>query len=116
MSSYLPSPATIALAAGWSDAGQNYFFYPLMGEELQNDVVYVPLNRTAPPGSRAYVRRENGRFDEWLTRLRARHVDLVFVQAPWPVEDAWMRAHDDLFTIRSQDASYRIYALRPAAS
>ena len=109
---HLASPATIALAGGWSEAGQNYFFYPLMGSRLQNRVTYVPLNDAAAPGSREYVRRLNGRFAEWLAGLRARRVDLVFIQAPWPVEDGWMRAHPVLFTVVSEGTGYRIYSLR----
>jgi hypothetical protein len=113
----LGTPRTIALAGGWRDAGQNYFWYPLLGSRLQNDVVYVPLSRGAAPGSADYVRREHGVPDEWIAGLAERRVDLVFVQAPWPVEDEWMRERTEAFSPVSQGEGYRVYAVRssPAA-
>ena len=103
------SPAVIALTAGWHDAGENWFFYPLMGRRLQNTVTYVPLSRAGQIGSPDFVRRENGRFSEWTDELRARRITMVFVQAPWPVEDDWMRERPDLFALRQGGNSVRVY-------
>jgi hypothetical protein len=103
------SPAVIALTAGWHDAGENWFFYPLMGSRLQNTVTYVPLSHAGQIGSPDFVRRENGRASEWRDELRARRVTMVFVQAPWPVEDEWMRASPESFTLRQSASAFRVY-------
>jgi len=103
------SPAVIALTAGWHEAGENWFFYPLMGSRLQNTVTYVPLSHAGQIGSADFVRRENGRASEWRDELRVRRITMVFVQAPWPVEDEWMRASPESFTLRQSATGYRVY-------
>lgn len=103
------SPVTIALTAGWADAAENWFFYPLMGRRLQNRVTYVPLSRSGLPGTPDFIRREHGRFPEWLDGLRAQGVTMVFVQAPWPVEDGWMQEHRDTFSMRKEGPGFRLY-------
>jgi hypothetical protein len=34
---------------------------------------------------------------------------MVFVQAPWPVEDEWMRASPESFTLRQSASAFRVY-------
>jgi hypothetical protein len=108
----LPAPATIALTGDWDFAGQNFFSYPLLGSRLQNMLTYVPLRKGQPAGSRDFVLRETADFQEWADGLRTRAVNLVFVQAPWPIEDTWMRDRASLFPLVAGGAAYRIYAVR----
>ena len=108
----LPGRATITLTAGWSEAGQNYFVYPLMGSSLQHTVTYVPVNAQGPPGSPEYVNRTHPDFQAWALGLATRQVTHVFVQAPWPIEDEWMRARPERFTSVGEGAGFRIYEVR----
>ena len=82
-----------------------------MGSRLQNTVTYVPLSHAGQIGTSDFVRRENGVFAEWLDELRARRITTVFVQAPWPVEDEWMRARADLFWLASAGSHFRVFAV-----
>jgi hypothetical protein len=109
-------PQTIAFATGFNNHGQNWFIYPLMGRRLQNTVMYVPLNLSDPPGSRAFVRRENPVHAEWLRQLQQRKVNAVYVQAPWPIEDGWMREDQERFTLVLDTSSFRIYHTHEAGS
>jgi hypothetical protein len=102
----------LALTAGWSDAGQNYFFYPLMGSHLQNEVTYVPIDPSVPPGSEAYVRRIPGDPSRWIGEIRQQRVTHVFVQSPWPTEDSWMRDHSEIFTLVASDKGFHLYQVR----
>jgi hypothetical protein len=111
----LAAPATIALTGDWDFAGQNQFFYPLMGSRLQNTVTYVPLRKDQSAVSRDFVLRQQADFQEWADGLRTRAVSLVFVQAPWPIEDAWMRERAQTFPLLSGGTGYRLYAVRTPA-
>lgn len=110
------APQTIALTAGWADRGENWFYFPLMGRRLQNTVTYVPIEPNAPPASRTFVRREEGDPAAWVQALSARQVTVVFEQAPWPVEDEWMRARPDVFRLVEDGRAYRIFAVTPSGS
>jgi 4-amino-4-deoxy-L-arabinose transferase-like glycosyltransferase len=107
-------PQRIALTTGWGYAGHNWFFYPLLGRRLQNDVVYVSINRRDEPPTSADrgLLRETANFDVWVENLRRKKVDLIFAQRPAPIELRWMRAHPELFEPVKQGVEYWIYRFR----
>jgi hypothetical protein len=102
----------IALTAGWGDQLQHLLFYPLMGSRLQNTVIHVApdpahLFRRDTPGD-----APDGHLAErWVQRLHEENVDLIFIEAPWPIEDKWMRAAPDKFRVARASEAFRIYEL-----
>jgi hypothetical protein len=94
-------PRRIAVAAGWNGVSDNWYWYPLFGEYLQNDVVYVTPTED---GSIVDYRlgpevRRKASFEAWIRRLVERRVDVVVLLTPPPdVETPWVKLHPDLFT------------------
>ncbi|HSB64538.1 MAG TPA: hypothetical protein VLJ18_10255 [Thermoanaerobaculia bacterium] len=93
-------PRRLAVAAGWNGVGDNWYWYPLFGEYLQNDVVYVTPTED---GSIVDYRlgpelRRKAAFDAWIRRLVERRVDVVVLLAPPPPnESLWAKERSDLF-------------------
>ena len=89
---------TIALTMAWKPPGTKFFFYPLMGRWLQNDIVYISakykwevptwLHRGLLGGNDSAI---------WLQNLKRNKVDYIFVQKPWPAELAWIGIYQDKF-------------------
>lgn len=94
-------PRRLAVAAGWNGVSDNWYWYPLFGERLQNEVVYVTPTRD---GSIVDYRlgpelRRKSLFDAWTRRLVERRIDVVVLLAPPPdVESPWVKSHPELFT------------------
>jgi hypothetical protein len=94
------APKRLAVAAGWGHRVWNWYLYPLLGAGLQNRVLYIPVTRS---GRIIDYRLEQellaeADFASWVARLREEKVDVVVALAPVSIEDAWMRAHPELFT------------------
>jgi len=126
--------STRLFAAGWgwldrnggsgtvavSHAPETYFVYPAMGPYLERRAVYVNVNaadHTNPllyPSCKTRVDPSPG---AWLQNLRKQNVRWLYVarypEFEFPAEDAWARARPDLFTLRFQDRTNRIYELSP---
>ncbi len=90
----------IALSVGWDPPGHIWFFYPLMGRRLQNEVLYVSPKyvREVP----AWLHKNILRGDDarlWLNGIREEKVDFVFVAQPWPQELTWMEADPETFRL-----------------
>jgi hypothetical protein len=104
---------TIALAMDWAAPGHNWFFYPLLGRWLQNDVVYLSAKyKEAVP-----VRLHRGmlRGDElsvWLYNLEKEKVDYILARTPWPIEVRWMENRKDTFELVVSDAAFKIFRYR----
>jgi len=94
-----PTPAVIALTAGYFPTGENAFRYPFAGSRLQNKLVYVsPLpDGTVPSYREESLWREQASFELWVERLRRQRVELVAVMPPLNLEASWMEAHPELF-------------------
>lgn len=92
-------PATrLALAAGFTGPGHNWYRYPLYGARLQHAVHYVPV--TADGRLRSYL--DDGLKDAacracWLDRLEAARIDALVILPPPTVEVDWARSLPDRF-------------------
>ncbi|MEZ5417587.1 MAG: hypothetical protein R2708_09600 [Vicinamibacterales bacterium] len=107
-------PATrLAVAAGFTGPGHNWYRYPLYGSRLQHDVRYVPV--TADASLRSY--RDPSLTDAaceacWLDRLRTAHVDALVVLPPPTLEAAWARGRPDRFVEIGGLGSATVFLLR----
>ncbi|KPJ61857.1 MAG: hypothetical protein AMJ42_00720 [Deltaproteobacteria bacterium DG_8] len=110
---FLDQPATkttIALAIGWEPPGHKWFFYPLLGRWLQNDIVYISAKyKWEVPTwlDRGLLRGDD--FSIWVHNLRRKKVDYILVQKPWPVELRWMLRHQDKFQLVFDDRNCKIF-------
>lgn len=93
-------PRRIAVAAGWSTVGDNWYWYPYFGSRLQNEVLYVAPTSGGEVvdyrGDQDVLARAS--FPAWLGRLVARRVDILVLLPPAPpAETPWVRERRDLF-------------------
>lgn len=101
---------TIALTMDWEPPGGNWFFYPLLGRGLQNDIVYISAKhkREVPIFyDRGKIRGKN--FSIWLYNLKKNKVDYIFVQQPWPIELRWMLRYKNKFKLVLNDRKFKIF-------
>jgi hypothetical protein len=106
---------TIALTMGWKPPGGNWFFYPLLGKWLQNDIVYISAKHKWEVPTwfdRGMIRGDD--FSIWFYNLRRKKVDYIFVQTivqqtPWPIELRWMLRHQDKFQLVFSDRRFKIF-------
>ena len=91
-------PKRLAVSAGWSGPGHNWFWYPLMGSRLQNTLTYVPIlpeGRVRDYADPATLARAD--FPAWLEGLSQLEVEYVVTLTPPPPEAKWLSAHPELF-------------------
>lgn len=101
---------TIALTIDWSPPGHRWFFYPLMGRRLQNDIVYISAKyKGEVPAWQHKGMLRGDDFSVWLSNLEQKKVDYIFVMRPWPVELKWMEQHPDEFQLVFLDPGYKIF-------
>jgi len=105
----------VAVAAGWDGTGHNWGLYPLLGDGLRHDVVYVPPTKS---GRIIDYRRRDllaPELDEgvWLKRLRAMRVDRVAILLPFPPEAEWVAGRPDTFApmIPGQTGKAQLFAV-----
>jgi hypothetical protein len=104
---------TIALAMDWAAPGHNWFFYPLLGRRLQNDVVY--LSAQYKEDVPAWQHRGMLRGDDlsvWLYNVEKEKVDYVLARTPWPIEVRWMENRRDTFELVVSDKAFKIFRYR----
>jgi hypothetical protein len=110
-------PHRIAAAYGWAGVGDNWFRYPLLGSQLQNRVLYVPITRGGDVIDYQDAGRVRGEADEsaWLARLRDARIDLVFLGEPAPPERAFVLRHPESFELvaRARAGASELYRFRP---
>lgn len=101
----------IAVSAGWSHAGHNWFFYPLMGSRLQNKVSYASVNRIGlhPTHCDKGLLRQKEDYAIWRKNLELLDIDFIFLQSPWPVERQWMRLNPHYFQKILAEDEFLIY-------
>ena len=128
---------TRLFAAGWgwldkhagtgtvavSHAPENFFVYPAMGPFLERRAVYVHVNQanhTNPllyPGCQTRVDASAG---AWLRNLRAEGVRWLhlgrYPEFEFPLEDRWARERPDVFVLRFDHTTNRIYEVRQGAA
>ena len=97
-----PAARRVAITSGPLQNADNWFAYPFMGRQLQNEVVYVPI---AADGQihhfgRGDLNAELARvadFHAWAARLREQGVADVMSFDPPSIEIGWMESHPELF-------------------
>jgi len=104
---------TIAMSIGWAAPGHKWFFYPLLGRWLQNDVVYISAKYKwdAPIWLHRGLLRGNSR-STWLHNLKRKKVDCILVAKPWPTELRWMLSDQDAFQLVFSDQECKIFKYR----
>jgi hypothetical protein len=101
---------TIALTMDWSPPGHRWFFYPLMGRWLQNDIIYISSKYKWEVPARQHKGMLRGDdFSVWLSNLEQKKADYIFVMRPWPIELKWMEQHTDQFRLVFLDPRYKIF-------
>ncbi len=132
---HLTSSRLFAKGWGWLDrhagsgtvavshAPENYFVYPAMGLFLERRALYVPVNREAYTNPLRYPRcdvRVDASSAAWLENLRRENVRWLYVarfpEFDFPVEDRWAGSHPELFRLRFEDLTNRIYEVLPAGA
>lgn len=89
----------LAVAAGFTGPGHNWYRYPLYGARLQHAVRYVPV--TTDGALRSYrdqTLAAEACADCWLDRLRTARIDAVVLLPPPTFEAAWARARPGQFS------------------
>lgn len=124
--------STRLFAAGWgwldrhggtgtvavSHTPETYFVYPAMGPYLERRAVYVNINRENLPYPLLYPNckpRVDPSAAAWIDNLRAAGVRWVYVarypEFKFPVEDTWAEQRPELFALRFEDQTNRVYEL-----
>jgi hypothetical protein len=104
---------TIALAMDWAAPGHNWFFYPLLGRWLQNEVVYLSAKYQGDVPARLHrgmLRGDN--LSVWLYNAKKQRVDYILARTPWPIELRWMESRGDTFELVFYDKAFRIFRYR----
>ena len=101
---------TIAMTMDWKVPGHNWFFYPLLGRHLQNDVVYLSAKYkwTVPVWLHRGMLRGND-FTIWSYNLEKEKVDYILVRTPWPRVLGWMNSKKDKFQLVFSDKECKIF-------
>ena len=106
-------PTRLAVAAGFTGPGHNWYRYPLYGARLQHSVRYVPVTADG----RLHSYRDPLIADAacetcWLDRLRTARIDALIVLPPPTLEVAWARARPDHFVEVRGLGSATVFLLR----
>lgn len=101
---------TIALTTNCLPAEHKWFFYPLLGKQLQNDIFYISPKRKGevPTWFDRGVLKGND-FPIWVNNLKIKKVDYIFAQKPWPIELKWMKENKDIFRLSYSGENVKIY-------
>ena len=100
----------IAMTMGWAPPGGKWFFYPLLGRWLQNDIVYISAKYKweVPTWLHQGMLRGDD-FSIWLYNVKRKKVDYILVQTPWPIELRWMLRHVEKFQLVFSDKNCKIF-------
>jgi len=101
---------TIAMTKGWDPPGHNWFFYPLLGRWLQNDIIYISTKYKwrVPVWLHRGVLRGND-SSIWFHNLNAKKVDYILVVMPWPIELTWIKRYEDKFQLMFSNKYCKIF-------
>jgi len=100
----------IAMTMEWEPPGGKWFFYPLLGRWLQNDIVYISAKyKWEVPTWLHQGMLRGDEFSIWLYNLKREKVDYILVQTPWPIELRWMLRHQDKFQLVFSDRDCKIF-------
>jgi hypothetical protein len=96
---HVDRPRRIAFTAGYEYPGHNWFWYPLFGDKLQNEVIYVPITRDGHIVD--YMEKDQAAAEAnrraWLERLEKMNIDTAIWLPPAPIEARWISEMPDVF-------------------
>jgi hypothetical protein len=100
----------IAMTTGWNPPSHMWFFYPLFGRLLQNDIAYISAkyNWDVPTWLHRGSLRGND-FSIWLFNLKREKIDYILVQKPWPIELQWIDRERKLFQLVFSNRDCKIF-------
>jgi hypothetical protein len=101
---------TIAMAMDFKPPGGRWFFYPLLGRWLQNDIVYISAKEKWEGPTwlhRGLLRGED--FSIWFYNLKRKNVEYILICKPWPIELKWVNRHKDEFKLVFTDDNCKIF-------
>jgi hypothetical protein len=101
---------TVALSAGWDPPSHKWFFYPLFGRWLQNDVEYLSAKHKWEVPT--WVDRGMLRGDDysiWLNNVQVKKVQYILVEVPWPIETSWMQRDREQFRLVFSNKDCKIF-------
>jgi len=104
---------TVAMARGWKVESHEWFFYPLLGRHLQNDIVYISAKdkgETPTRIDRGLLRGES--FPLWIDNLKRKKVDYLLVVEPWPIELTWMYEYPNDFQLVFSEQQFKVFKYR----
>ena len=100
----------IAMTMNWDPPGHKWFYYPLLGRRLQNDIVYLSAKYkwTVPSWlHRGQLRGDD--FSIWLYNLKKEKADYIFLAKPWPFELRWLLRDNENFKLIFSDRDCMIF-------
>jgi hypothetical protein len=91
----------------------HWFFYPLLGSDWQNRVVYASVHEERDIPSVEFRGGLSLRFDNraWISNLDRLGVDRLVVAAGTFPEQEWVRTRPGVFRLIHADENYEVYAL-----
>ena len=91
----------IAYTAGWDGRGHHWYRYPLLGSNLQHEVLYIPITKTGTiiDHRKDEELRANADVRAWLKRLQEQEVDVVVLGGPPSIEGLWVTRLPDVFEL-----------------
>jgi hypothetical protein len=107
---------TIALTKGWDPLLHTWFFYPLMGSRLQNNIIYVSAkyrDAAVTQFDRGSLRGDT--ISVWLENLAHNNVGYILVQKPWPIELGWLEEKSDRFQRIAENKKWQLFRCREIA-
>ena len=94
------APRRIGFSTGWyKNQGYKWYWAPLLGRKLQNDLTYVPITTDGSivEYDDAVAVAAKADPEAWLRRLSELRIDTLVFFPPFPPEHAWVIARPDLF-------------------
>ena len=101
---------TIAMTMGWDPPGHKWFFYPLCGRWLQNDIEYISAKHkwSVPTWVDQGLLRGND-LSIWLHNLKRKKVDYILVAKPWTIELQWILKDKENFQLIFSNRECQIF-------
>jgi len=104
----------IAASGGWDGLAGFWARYPLLGESLQNEVIYLPPSKDGKVIDYRLADSQASRFDfgAWITRMADQKVDVFVSMFPPAPEHQWVVRHPEIFEPMLQSADRKTTAYR----
>lgn len=111
------TPRRIAFSTGWyKDQGYKWYWAPLLGRKLQNDLTYVPITKDGSIVEYNDVQAVVAKADTqaWLRRLAERGIDTLVFFPPFPPEYDWVISQPDRFLPEGNASPAMVFSVQGA--